>query len=57
MLCVGSGSIDFEEFLEMMVAHMGDQTEEEEVERMFECFDRDNDHFVTPGELRYSAVH
>ena len=51
--CVaGSGCIEFEEFLEMMVVHMNDTTEEEEIERMFEVFDKDDDKFISQGELR-----
>jgi len=48
----GSGCIEFEEFLEMMVVHMNDQTEEEEIERMFECFDKNGDKYISQAELR-----
>ena len=48
----GSGCIEFEEFLEMMVLQMQDTSEEAEVERMFEVFDKDEDKFVSVGELK-----
>ncbi len=36
----------------MMVSHMHDTSDEEEIERMFEVFDKDADKFVSAGELK-----
>jgi centrin-1 len=38
----GSGAIDFEEFLQMMTAKMGDRDSKEEIMKAFRLFDDDN---------------
>ncbi len=48
----GSDEIGFNEFLEMMVMHMYDVSEEAEIERMFQVFDKDEDNFIGAAELR-----
>ena len=48
----GSGEIEFHEFLEMMVAQMREQDEGAEIERMFQVFDKDQNNFVSTGELK-----
>ena len=37
----GSGTIDFEEFVEMMTGKMGDRDSPEEIRRVFKLFDDD----------------
>ena len=38
----GSGTIDFNEFLEMMTAKMGEKDSREDIEKVFKLFDDDN---------------
>ena len=38
----GSGTIDFEEFLQMMTAKMGERDSKEEIMKAFKLFDDDN---------------
>ena len=37
-----SGTIDFEEFLDMMTARMSDKDSREDIEKVFRLFDDDN---------------
>ena len=39
----------------MMVLQMQDTSEEEEIERMFQVFDKDDDKFVCVGELKWAT--
>ncbi|RKO92984.1 EF-hand, partial [Blyttiomyces helicus] len=48
----GNGTIDFEEFLKMMVRKMKDTDSEEEVKEAFKVFDKDGNGFITAAELR-----
>jgi len=51
-LIVGNGTIDFEEFLQMMAKKMKDTDTEEEMKEAFKVFDRDNNGFISAQELR-----
>ncbi|PAA49736.1 hypothetical protein BOX15_Mlig030324g1 [Macrostomum lignano] len=48
----GSGSIEFDEFLEMMKKQMRNADSEDELRRAFRLFDADGDGFLSPAELR-----
>lgn len=43
----GSGTIDFEEFLTMMTAKMGERDSREEILKAFRLFDDDNSGTIT----------
>jgi len=49
----GSGQIEFNEFLQMMARRMSGIESEEELREAFKCFDKDDDGFLTVGELRH----
>ncbi|XP_035697650.1 troponin C-like isoform X2 [Branchiostoma floridae] len=52
----GSGTIDFEEFLEMMVLYMAvekKELNEEEVRAAFHIIDNNNDGFISMSEWKY----
>eukprot|EP00955_Chlamydomonas_euryale_P069233 360365-Chlamydomonas_euryale.AAC.8 len=51
----GSGTIDFEEFLQMMTAKMGERDSREEIMKAFKLFDDDNTGFITLKNLRRVA--
>nr|XP_022330789.1 calmodulin-like [Crassostrea virginica] len=48
----GNGTIDFDEFLQMMAKKMKDTDSEEELKSAFKVFDRDNTGFITGPNLR-----
>ncbi len=48
----GNGTIDFKEFLGLMVNKMNDTDTEEELLEAFKIFDRDNKGYITALELR-----
>ena len=48
----GNGTIDFKEFLGLMVNRMKDTHTEEELLEAFKIFDRDNKGYITALELR-----
>jgi calmodulin len=48
----GNDNIDFTEFLALMSRQMRQSDIEEELRETFRVFDRDNDGFITPQELR-----
>lgn len=52
-LLLGSGTIDFPEFLRMMSNQTEDFDHETEIRETFRMFDKDGDGFITAGELRY----
>ena len=52
----GSGTIDFNEFVEMMTGKMGDRDSPEELSRVFKLFD-DDETGALPALLRHSASH
>lgn len=51
----GSGTIDFEEFLQMMTAKMGERDSREEIMKAFKLFDDDNTGFITLKNLQRVA--
>jgi len=44
--CVGNGTIDFEEFINMMARKMRETDSEEELREAFRVFDKDGNGFV-----------
>ena len=48
----GNGTMDFREFLTMMVRKVRDTTSEEEMEVAFKVFDKDGNGYISPAELR-----
>eukprot|EP01115_Flamella_aegyptia_P013471 TRINITY_DN71_c0_g1_i1.p1 TRINITY_DN71_c0_g1~~TRINITY_DN71_c0_g1_i1.p1 ORF type:complete len:154 (+),score=38.62 TRINITY_DN71_c0_g1_i1:49-510(+) len=48
-----NGTIEFEEFLKMMVKKMNTAETEDEVRAAFRVFDKNSDGFITAAELRY----
>ena len=51
----GSGTIDFEEFLQMMTAKMGSRDTKEEILKAFRLFDDDNSGTITFKDLKRVA--
>jgi len=43
----GNGSIDFEEFLDMMTARMSDKDSKEDIRKVFKLFDDDKSDYIT----------
>jgi centrin-1 len=50
-----SGTIDFEEFLDMMTARMSDKDTREDISKVFRLFDDDNTGQITLRNLRRVA--
>ena len=50
---VGNGTIDFPEFLTMMVRTTRDSEAEAEIKEVFKVFDKDGSGFISAAELRY----
>jgi len=48
----GDGTIDFDEFLEMMAQKMKGLDDEEEIKEAFKVFDKNGDGFIEASELR-----
>ncbi|KAH3859227.1 calmodulin-A-like isoform X2 [Dreissena polymorpha] len=48
----GNGSIEFDEFLQMMARKMKETDTEEEIKEAFKIFDKDGDGLISPAELR-----
>merc|ERR1719201_1952535 len=53
----GNGTIDFPEFVSLMARKMKDTDPEEELIEAFKVFDRDEDGFISAGELRSSMMN
>ena len=51
----GAGSIDFEEFLDMMTAKMSDKDTREDIQKVFNLFDDDQTGYVTLRNLKRVA--
>ncbi|PLB53972.1 calmodulin [Aspergillus steynii IBT 23096] len=51
-----SGTIDFPEFLTMMARRTKEQDLEEDISEAFKVFDRDDDGFISPEELRQVMI-
>ena len=52
----GNGSIDFKEFLGLMVRKMREIDSEEELRDAFKVFDRDNNNYISSLELRHVMI-
>ena len=50
-----SGSIEFEEFLDMMTARMSDKDSRDDISKVFRLFDDDNSGVITLRNLRRVA--
>ncbi|XP_060602181.1 calmodulin-A-like isoform X1 [Ruditapes philippinarum] len=48
----GNGTIDFDEFLQMMSRKMKETDTEEEIKEAFKIFDKDGNGLISPAELR-----
>ncbi|KAG6599302.1 Calmodulin-like protein 8, partial [Cucurbita argyrosperma subsp. sororia] len=53
----GSGSIEFEEFFNLMAKKMKENEAEEELREAFKVFDMDQDGFISPNELKNVMIH
>lgn len=51
----GSGTIDFDEFLQMMTSKMGERDSREEIIKAFKLFDDDNTGKITHKNLKRVA--
>merc|ERR1712005_66608 len=51
----GNGSIEFQEFLEMMTGKMGEKDTREDIEKVFKLFDDDNTGKISLRNLRRFA--
>jgi len=49
----GNGTIDFDEFLDMMAKKMKETDSEEELREAFRVFDKDGNGFISSAELRH----
>lgn len=49
----GNGTIDFQEFLDLMARKMKDSDSEEELKEAFKVFDKDGNGFISAAELRH----
>ena len=53
----GSGTIDFPEFLTIMVKKLHDNDTEEQLREAFKVFDKNGDGFITAAEVRHVLAH
>ena len=53
----GDGTIDFKEFMCLMVKQMKDNDTEEELHNAFKVFDRDQNGYITSHELRNAMTN
>jgi calmodulin len=53
----GNGSIDFNEFLELMASKMKDHDTEEEMMEAFKIFDKDGNGYVSKNDLKTVMAH
>ncbi len=51
----GSGTIDFEEFLDMMTARMSDKDSRDDIQKVFKLFDDDRTNTINIQNLRRVA--
>ncbi|KAI9071335.1 hypothetical protein K1719_046714 [Acacia pycnantha] len=52
----GNGAIDFPEFLNLMARKMKDTDSEEELKESFRVFDKDQNGFISPADLRHTMT-
>ena len=53
----GNGSIDLEEFINMMGKKVKETENEKELREAFQVFDKDRDGFISPMELRFVMLN
>ena len=53
----GNGTIDFPEFLIMMVNNMRDTENDLEIKEAFKVFDRDGNGYISAAELRHVMIN
>ncbi|XP_072991807.1 calmodulin-1-like [Typha latifolia] len=53
----GNGTIDFEEFLNLMAKKMKETDADEELKEAFDVFDKDKNGFISPSELRSVLIN
>ena len=53
LFSIGNGTIEFNEFLNMMSKKMKETDKEEELREAFRVFDRNGDGFISASELRH----
>ncbi|GAV75777.1 EF_hand_5 domain-containing protein [Cephalotus follicularis] len=52
----GSGTIEFGEFLDLMARKMKEGEAEDEMKEAFKMFDKDQDGYISPNELRHAMI-
>lgn len=52
-MCLGSGTIDFEEFLAMMSKKYSEEDLESDIREAFRIFDKDGNGIISASELRH----
>ncbi|KAF2298450.1 hypothetical protein GH714_023613 [Hevea brasiliensis] len=53
----GNGTIEFGEFLNLMARKMKESEAEEELKEAFKVFDKDQDGYISPNELRHVMIN
>ncbi|CAN6582116.1 hypothetical protein ACFX13_034303 [Malus domestica] len=53
----GNGTIEFGEFLNLMARKMKENDADEELKEAFKVFDKDQDGYISPNELRHVMVN
>ncbi|EXB93240.1 Calmodulin-like protein 11 [Morus notabilis] len=53
----GNGTIEFGEFLNLMARKMKEHEAEEELREAFRVFDKDQDGYISPTELRHVMIN
>ena len=49
----GSGSVDFQEFVEMMIKRENEKETMEDLKQVFRVFDKDGNGFVSTSEIKF----
>ncbi|GMN25468.1 hypothetical protein TIFTF001_000948 [Ficus carica] len=53
----GNGTIEFGEFLNLMARKMKENEADEELREAFKVFDKDQDGYISPTELRHVMIN
>ncbi|CAK7340957.1 unnamed protein product [Dovyalis caffra] len=53
----GNGTIEFGEFLNLMARKMKENDADEELKEAFKVFDKDQDGYISPNELRHVMIN
>ncbi|KAH9687926.1 calmodulin-like protein 11 [Citrus sinensis] len=53
----GNGTIEFLEFLKLMATKMKENEAQEELKEAFKVFDKDQDGYISPNELRHVMMN